>query len=143
MRLAGLCKGSTADSDSVCEGSNPSPAAKALSIARSREFFYYLFFYFYIKNVGCRLTFPAAAPTFIIGPAKFYRYSTLCVLTARVDSFILNLQKKHREFSRRGMLSRNVICTGKDTKPEEEPAMGCVLKHRQRKFEGGAAYAII
>ena len=25
---AGLCKGSTADSDSVCEGSNPSPAAK-------------------------------------------------------------------------------------------------------------------
>ena len=24
---AGLCKGSTADSDSVCEGSNPSPAA--------------------------------------------------------------------------------------------------------------------
>jgi hypothetical protein len=26
--LAGLCKGSTADSDSVCEGSNPSPAAK-------------------------------------------------------------------------------------------------------------------
>ena len=27
MRLAGLCKGSTADSDSVCEGSNPSPAA--------------------------------------------------------------------------------------------------------------------
>ena len=27
LRLAGLCKGSTADSDSVCEGSNPSPAA--------------------------------------------------------------------------------------------------------------------
>ena len=26
--IAGLCKGSTADSDSVCEGSNPSPAAK-------------------------------------------------------------------------------------------------------------------
>ncbi len=25
--LAGLCKGSTTDSDSVCEGSNPSPAA--------------------------------------------------------------------------------------------------------------------
>ena len=27
MDVAGLCKGSTADSDSVCEGSNPSPAA--------------------------------------------------------------------------------------------------------------------
>ena len=27
MRLARLCKGSTADSDSVCEGSNPSLAA--------------------------------------------------------------------------------------------------------------------
>ena len=27
MNTAGLCKGSTADSDSVCEGSNPSPAA--------------------------------------------------------------------------------------------------------------------
>ena len=26
--IAGLCKGSTTDSDSVCEGSNPSPAAK-------------------------------------------------------------------------------------------------------------------
>ena len=28
MEIAGLCKGSTTDSDSVCEGSNPSPAAK-------------------------------------------------------------------------------------------------------------------
>ena len=28
MRLADLCNGSTPDSDSVCEGSNPSPAAK-------------------------------------------------------------------------------------------------------------------
>lgn len=27
MEIAGLCKGSTTDSDSVCEGSNPSPAA--------------------------------------------------------------------------------------------------------------------
>ena len=30
MDIAGLCNGSTADSDSVCEGSNPSPAAKDL-----------------------------------------------------------------------------------------------------------------
>ena len=29
MNTAGLCKGSTADSDSVCEGSNPSPAASS------------------------------------------------------------------------------------------------------------------
>lgn len=28
LNIAGLCKGSTADSDSVCLGSNPSPAAK-------------------------------------------------------------------------------------------------------------------
>ena len=27
QQIAGLCKGSTTDSDSVCEGSNPSPAA--------------------------------------------------------------------------------------------------------------------
>ena len=27
LPIAGLCKGSTTDSDSVCEGSNPSPAA--------------------------------------------------------------------------------------------------------------------
>ena len=27
VEIAGLCKGSTTDSDSVCEGSNPSPAA--------------------------------------------------------------------------------------------------------------------
>ena len=29
--IAGLCNGSTADSDSVCEGSSPSPAAKKAS----------------------------------------------------------------------------------------------------------------
>ena len=28
FNIAGLCKGSTADSDSVCLGSNPSPATK-------------------------------------------------------------------------------------------------------------------
>ena len=28
QQIAGLCNGSTPDSDSVCEGSNPSPAAK-------------------------------------------------------------------------------------------------------------------
>ena len=32
MLLAGLCKGSTADSDSVCEGSNPSPAATSSTL---------------------------------------------------------------------------------------------------------------
>ena len=38
--IAGLCKGSTADSDSVCEGSNPSPAARKLSAtAGSFSFF--------------------------------------------------------------------------------------------------------
>ena len=31
QNIAGLCKGSTADSDSVCEGSNPSPAASKRS----------------------------------------------------------------------------------------------------------------
>ena len=37
--IAGLCKGSTADSDSVCEGSNPSPAAKRLSAYAGSFFF--------------------------------------------------------------------------------------------------------
>ena len=32
LDTAGLCNGSTADSDSVCEGSNPSPAAKGKSL---------------------------------------------------------------------------------------------------------------
>ena len=37
---AGLCKGSTADSDSVCEGSNPSPAATiGASVKRLLRFF--------------------------------------------------------------------------------------------------------
>ena len=36
--IAGLCKGSTADSDSVCEGSNPSPAAKK-TLSLCWEFF--------------------------------------------------------------------------------------------------------
>ena len=31
QNMAGLCNGSTADSDSVCEGSNPSPAASKRS----------------------------------------------------------------------------------------------------------------
>ena len=41
MNIAGLCKGSTADSDSVCEGSNPSPAAsfKRLQSLCLRSFF--------------------------------------------------------------------------------------------------------
>ena len=34
-----MCKGSTADSDSVCEGSNPSPAAKRLSAYAGSFFF--------------------------------------------------------------------------------------------------------
>ena len=35
--IAGLCKGSTADSDSVCLGSNPSPAARKKDIFRQRK----------------------------------------------------------------------------------------------------------
>ena len=42
MRLAGLCKGSTADSDSVCEGSNPSPAAKQEQFARPGGLFLFI-----------------------------------------------------------------------------------------------------
>ena len=37
-QIAELCKGSTADSDSVCEGSNPSPAAKARASYDARAF---------------------------------------------------------------------------------------------------------
>ena len=40
MNLAELCKGSTADSDSVCLGSNPSSAAKKFDKFRLVEFFY-------------------------------------------------------------------------------------------------------
>ena len=36
---AGLCNGSTPDSDSVCEGSNPSPAAKKKSL-QCNDFFF-------------------------------------------------------------------------------------------------------
>ena len=39
-QIAELCKGSTADSDSVCEGSNPSSAAKkACDWLQSQAFF--------------------------------------------------------------------------------------------------------
>ena len=45
---AGLCNGSTPDSDSVCEGSNPSPAAKEqLRIER----FWAVLFYFHMFRV--------------------------------------------------------------------------------------------
>ncbi len=40
MRIAGLCKGSTADSDSVCEGSNPSPAASGRPKRGARLLFF-------------------------------------------------------------------------------------------------------
>ena len=40
MLLAGLCKGSTTDSDSVCEGSNPSPAANKQHTSRCAVLFY-------------------------------------------------------------------------------------------------------
>ena len=36
-QIAGLCNGSTPDSDSVCEGSNPSPAAKEIE-SKSSDF---------------------------------------------------------------------------------------------------------
>ena len=36
---AGLCKGSTADSDSVCLGSNPGTAAKSLGLREPRLFY--------------------------------------------------------------------------------------------------------
>ena len=36
--IAGLCKGSTADSDSVCLGSNPSPAARKSDLFRQVAF---------------------------------------------------------------------------------------------------------
>ena len=40
QNTAGLCNGSTADSDSVCEGSNPSPAAKETCIVDAGLFFW-------------------------------------------------------------------------------------------------------
>ena len=39
-KIAGLCKGSTTDSDSVCEGSNPSPAARKKLKPDGFSFFY-------------------------------------------------------------------------------------------------------
>ena len=39
QKIAGLCKGSTTDSDSVCEGSNPSPAAKKKDMTEVMSFF--------------------------------------------------------------------------------------------------------
>ena len=38
QNIAGLCNGSTADSDSVCEGSNPSPAARKPSVKPPKAF---------------------------------------------------------------------------------------------------------
>ena len=40
IKIAELCKGSTADSDSVCLGSNPSPAAKE-SNSYELDFFFF------------------------------------------------------------------------------------------------------
>ena len=45
FNIAGLCKGSTADSDSVCLGSNPSPAARKKHFVRSAFFSYIILSY--------------------------------------------------------------------------------------------------
>ena len=48
--FAELCKGSTADSDSVCLGSNPSSAAKNPVHVSGRDFtFYFLPLHSYLK----------------------------------------------------------------------------------------------
>ena len=38
---AGLCNGSTSDSDSLCLGSNPSSAAKTVEMEKFQRFFSY------------------------------------------------------------------------------------------------------
>ena len=50
--IAGLCNGSTPDSDSVCEGSNPSPAAKRAM--RSKDFMALLFLLPLLRLQGFR-----------------------------------------------------------------------------------------
>ena len=41
--IAELCNGSTADSDSVCWGSNPYSAAKKMTYPKDRSFFFFAF----------------------------------------------------------------------------------------------------
>ena len=45
FNIAELCNGSTTDSDSVCEGSNPSSAAKKILTHMSEDFMYYSSFF--------------------------------------------------------------------------------------------------
>ena len=42
LNIAELCNGSTADSDSACEGSNPSSAAMKKALAITSAFFSYI-----------------------------------------------------------------------------------------------------
>ena len=42
LNIAELCNGSTADSDSACEGSNPSSAAMKKALAFASAFFSYI-----------------------------------------------------------------------------------------------------
>ena len=54
QNIAELCKGSTTDSDSVCLGSNPSPAAKnRQGSTESCRFYYFLFtFHLYCSSLS-------------------------------------------------------------------------------------------
>ena len=56
--IAGLCNGSTADSDSVCEGSNPSPAAKSHQLKADGFFFFMRRTYFLSESGDHNLTGP-------------------------------------------------------------------------------------
>ena len=54
-QIAGLCNGSTPDSDSVCEGSNPSPAAKnRLSIGQPVFLRFSMVFVFFRLSKNCQ-----------------------------------------------------------------------------------------
>lgn len=70
-KIAGLCKGSTTDSDSVCEGSNPSPAAsKSPEAARLRDFSFACYPLFY----------PLTVLSFSIDSALHVRFHAVCTV---------------------------------------------------------------
>ena len=64
--IAELCNGSTADSDSVCEGSNPSSAATKAHIVELKS--HVVLFYFLVTAETSGLTLIATHCEYIISP---------------------------------------------------------------------------
>ncbi len=128
MDVAGLCKGSTADSDSVCEGSNPSPAAnEATNFGLQKRFCGHQKRRLKSLRFFCPVPHPASAPLLISMKIYRQRKEINMPISENVAEFIRRY-KEENDLS----ISRSVRRTGH-----------CQVRHRelsQRRLQSPGGY---